>query len=361
MDIVSTVATHSGVPGHTPIAHSQLHTPERIALVVLDAFGWQFVKRHQDHPLMKRIKPVAVKTQFPSTTTVHMTTLYSGCPVGEHGLYEWTIADSNQDPITVFHPLLAKTRTGEAYDVKPHLPPDMFTPSLGKEARLIQPKNIIDTPYSRLIAHDYQRIGYSSLGEGVDIMMQGLADIDGPRYQMLYYPGIDSVGHQYGPSSRQFDEEINQTLDTIDVGLQHIPKDTAVLFCADHGQIDVHATDFLDELWPPLLDELRCSVVGSARDCFLHVHDRDRVYYHLQEVIGDRARVMYVDQMVEQGFFGAVKPALYQRLADICVLPADGRMSWVAHSDNGIQAGFRGHHGGIHPHENTTFFGAVSA
>ena len=28
---------------------------------------------------------------FPSTTTVHSTTIHSGLPLGEHGLYEWNV------------------------------------------------------------------------------------------------------------------------------------------------------------------------------------------------------------------------------------------------------------------------------
>ena len=35
---------------------------ERIAVVLLDAFGWAFVQRHADHPFLRRleIEPVAV-------------------------------------------------------------------------------------------------------------------------------------------------------------------------------------------------------------------------------------------------------------------------------------------------------------
>src|SRR5690349_6319013 len=62
---------------------------DQLAVVLLDAFGWAFVQRHGDHPLLQRLEIEPVASQFPSTTTAHLTTLYSGLPVSEHGLYEW--------------------------------------------------------------------------------------------------------------------------------------------------------------------------------------------------------------------------------------------------------------------------------
>ena len=57
--------------------------------MLLDAFGWAFVQRHADHPFLRRLEIEPVASQFPSTTTAHLTTLYTGLPVAEHGLYEW--------------------------------------------------------------------------------------------------------------------------------------------------------------------------------------------------------------------------------------------------------------------------------
>ena len=54
---------------------------ERVAVVLLDAFGWAFVQRHADHPFLRRLEIEPVASQFPSTTTAHLTTLYTGLPV----------------------------------------------------------------------------------------------------------------------------------------------------------------------------------------------------------------------------------------------------------------------------------------
>src|SRR3954454_23528881 len=89
---------------------------ERIAVVLLDAFGWAFVRRHADHPLLRRLEIEPVASQFPSTTTAHLTTLSTGLPVGEHGLYEWRVSAPALDAVIV--PL----RMGYAHDEREPLP-----------------------------------------------------------------------------------------------------------------------------------------------------------------------------------------------------------------------------------------------
>src|ERR1700760_140606 len=61
---------------------------ERVALLLLDSLGLRFLLRHDDHPLLERLEITPLRSQFPSTTTAHVTTIHSGLPVQEHGLYE---------------------------------------------------------------------------------------------------------------------------------------------------------------------------------------------------------------------------------------------------------------------------------
>src|SRR3954447_7940229 len=95
-----------GVPGGLPdTALPPRGTPERVALVLLDAFGMRFAERHADHPLLRRIARDGVitplRSQFPSTTTAHVTTVHTGRPVTEHGLYEWKLYEPALDRIIV--------------------------------------------------------------------------------------------------------------------------------------------------------------------------------------------------------------------------------------------------------------------
>ena len=66
--------------------------------------GWRSCERHADHPLLRRLEIEPLRSQFPSTTTAHLTTLYSGLPVEEHGLYEWRCYEPQEG--RVIRPLL---------------------------------------------------------------------------------------------------------------------------------------------------------------------------------------------------------------------------------------------------------------
>src|SRR4051794_16605690 len=77
---------------------------DRVVLVLLDAFGWRFFARHADgHPLLRRFLAdgtvAKLTSQFPSTTTAHVTTLHTGRLVAEHGLYEWNLYEPAIDAL----------------------------------------------------------------------------------------------------------------------------------------------------------------------------------------------------------------------------------------------------------------------
>jgi hypothetical protein len=73
---------------------------------------------------------------------------------------------------------------------------------------------------------------------------------------------------------------------------------------------------------------------------------------------GVDADVRLVTDMVADGLFGPVGPALRARLADVCVLPGDGRTAWLRSAAGRAQS-FRGHHGGLHRDEVETWVGAL--
>jgi hypothetical protein len=111
--------------------------------------------------------------------------------------------------------------------------------------------------------------------------------------------------------------------------------------------------DELDVIWPELRRHLRHPPAGSARDCFLHVDDAPSVIDELAARLEGRATVHRARDL-----FPAPGPRLEARLADVCVLPAPGRMAWLrAYPSH--ERRFRGHHGGLTPAEAETWLGVL--
>jgi Type I phosphodiesterase / nucleotide pyrophosphatase len=324
-----------------------LREHERLAVVLLDAFGMAFVRRHAEHPFLRRLAIEPLASQFPSTTTAHLTTLSTGLPVREHGLYEWRVYDPGLDAVIV--PL----RMGYAHDEREPLPlaaSELLPPDRWfADATVLLPAAIAHSPWSTASLSGAHVEAYDNLGAGIGRLGER------PGLSYLYWDGIDAAGHRHGPASAEFAAACLAALDALE---RHLPDDLPVLVTADHGQVDVGALDALDTEWPALLDRLRRDragrplwPAGSGRDCFLHVDDPETVVAELAERLGDRAEVRLAAEL-----FPDAGPRLRARLADVCVLPAPGRMAWLAAFPT-RERRFRGAHGGLAPEEAETWLG----
>ena len=79
-----------------------------MVLFLIDGFGWRFFEKFQDAPFLQQTTRTGTVTkltsQFPSTTAAHITTIHTGMPVGEHGIFEWYYYEPTLD--RVIAPLL---------------------------------------------------------------------------------------------------------------------------------------------------------------------------------------------------------------------------------------------------------------
>src|SRR5512137_902092 len=66
---------------------------DSVVLFFIDAFGWRFFEKFRHTPFLQQIisggAVTKLTSQFPSTTAAHITTIHTGMPVGEHGIFEW--------------------------------------------------------------------------------------------------------------------------------------------------------------------------------------------------------------------------------------------------------------------------------
>jgi predicted AlkP superfamily pyrophosphatase or phosphodiesterase len=358
---------------------------QRVVLVLLDGFGWPFFARHADHhPLLRRMlaegSVAKLTTQFPSTTAAHITTLHTGSPVTEHGVYEWNILDPGLDAIVT--PMLFSYAGDGARDTLHRVgvaPAALYPtgPTLyrrladrGVVSLAFQPSSFAPSTYDGVLLDGASLYPYDTQEDGLTALAGALRTQPGPTYAYVYIDSLDAVGHQHGPSSPAFASETERCLDAIGAAIGALPPGTLVLLAADHGQIDVDParTLYVNELWPELDRHLRrggdgrlLAPAGSARDLFLHTipGKGDVVVAGLRALLGDRAEVCATDELVAEGLFGPrVGPRLAERIGDVCVLPGPGETAWWR-LPRRFEMRFRGHHGGLTPDEAVTFVGAL--
>jgi len=368
------LAGRTDLPGLPDAALGGGDVPERVGVVLLDAFGLRFLERHADHPLLRRIAAEGVITplgsQFPATTTAHVTTMHTGRPVGEHGLYEWRVYEPALDDVII--PLRYATAgdrdrdTLHARGLDPSalLAGDTLYTRLGSagvDSVVLQPASFSPSTYDLVAAAGARLRPYDGIEQGAATLREELARPE-RRYAYLYWDRIDFTGHFEGPDSTAFDREVRAALDALEAALRGDVPGALVLLTADHAQMAVSPArlDDLDVIWPELLEHLSHPPAGSSRDCFLHVLGGhvDAVVNGLAARLGDRAEVRRVGDLVAEGAFGTVGPRLHARLADVCVLPAPGRQAWLR-SAAASERVFLGQHGGFHPDEAETWVGAL--
>ncbi len=177
---------------------------ERVALLLLDALGLSFLHRHDDHPLLRRLDITPLRSQFPSTTTAHVTTAHYGLPVHEHGLYEWNVLEPELGEVIC--PLRFNLAGSDAHeDLVGRLDPAALAPgptlyeTLGVPSFVLQPQPIAGSVFTRLATRGASVHGYDEPADGLQSLSELVHSVDGPAYAFLYWDAIDRAGHESRP------------------------------------------------------------------------------------------------------------------------------------------------------------------
>lgn len=343
---------------------------ERVALVYLDAFGWTFLERQHDHSLLRRVRSdglvAQLTSQFPSTTTAHATTIHSGLPVAEHGLYEWHLLEPTLNRLIT--PLLFSFSGDRQRETLARvLDPEDIYPGESLYARLAahgvrssvaQSASFAHTSPNRVLLRGADVLPFSTPEHGLAAAAATLAATE-VAYALVYLDGVDGLMHDIGPDGPDVDVAFAEALSLIEQA--PFPSGTLVLLTADHGMspVDPARTVYVNHVWPELAAHLETGAdgkplapAGSCRDLFLHVRSG-----HIDEVcdrLGDRldgiADVVTAAALVAAGAFAEPSARLRSRLGDVVVLPHYGEAVFWHEPDRFVQD-LHGQHGGLSPQE----------
>jgi predicted AlkP superfamily pyrophosphatase or phosphodiesterase len=380
-NIPSTLLNHFNVKSSGPqipekTFHVQLNGSEKVVLLLIDGLGYTSWLRHfQETKFLEKVSEIGSVTPltsvFPSTTAASLNTLTSGLTPQEHGLPEWFVYFKELDMTLQSLPLLQVSGIkGKRFNVNDVDPSILFKGETiyqalrrdGVKSFSLIPAEFVDSPYSGLSSFGSKRIGYMDIEDLFTKIRTLNEDNEGPIYTYAYVGSLDGVGHEYGPLSKEFRDELYR-IDAIMYNeffkfSEKVASDMSLIVTADHGQIDTphEKTMYLNEL-PAFREMLRVSSnmgyiapTGSPRDVYLHLRKNlvDDCEKYLKQKLEGKADILRTIDAIELGLFGRGYPSqeFLDRIGDILILPRENRTIWFQ-VVSGVLFDMPGLHGGL--------------
>ena len=372
----------AGIPNRITTAFAT-KSYDAVVLFLVDGFGWRFYERLQDATFIKRIarhgKIEKLTSQFPSTTAAHLTTIYTGLPVGQSGVYEWFYYEPLLDRIIA--PLLFSfagdkerdTLKQTGIDAAALYPKGIFYPelqSMGVDSFNFGIRDYTPSTYSSIVMQGSEMVSFKTLSEALINLGLLLEKQTNPTYVQLYFDKIDALAHEYGPVAPQTEAEIETFLLVMEYYFERIfkgKKKILFLMTADHGvcEVDPQTTVYLntDPRFAGFEHFLKTNrkgelivPAGSARDMFLYVKEEmvDEAKAFLEKHLNGKADVVKNKSLISDGYFGTeISSHFRERVGNLSSCPIATSSVWWYEKDK-FEQKFYGHHGGLTPQEMET-------
>jgi hypothetical protein len=305
-------------PDHLPSWFPQSAVgANQVVMVVVDGLGWeQLQERRSIATSMSAMDGVAITTVAPTTTATALTSLATGVPPGEHGVVGYRIAVGRD----ILNVLRWTTSRGDARDSIDPVSIGLVEPFGSQRPPVVNKAEVEFSGFTEAHLRGTRHVGYrmpSTLNAEVVRLAR-----TGEPFIYAYYDGIDKVAHEYG-----LRDHYNAELQAIDMMLgalaEALPRDTALVVTADHGQVEVG--DNMVRVHPEVLSATDFQS-GEGRFRWLHAYPgaAGELLDAATQHHGDVAWVLSREQVVSDGWLGPkVVPEAMARLGDVALVARD--------------------------------------
>lgn len=350
----------------------------KVVLFVTDGFGYNQAKKLKKqskfiNKLFKDDHIFPITSPFPSTTAASLTTLATGLTPEEHGLFEWYLYLEEIDQIiqTIpFSHLSRKAKSDELLNegISPTLLIDAQTiyeylKTKGIDSYIFTPESYANSVFTTISSKGANKLTYRYLSDLIVSLKDFLNSDKNNFFCYVYWPGIDTEGHNYGPNSEQYSIEAKLFFDSLyELCIKNLKRgvsdNTLFLLTSDHGQVEIDSekTIFLNtdkELISALKlgrDGETILPYGNMRDVFLNIREEklDKTLVYLKQKYGKQALIVKTEEMIKKGLFGLGNPSdkFLRRVGNAMILPYKNNTIWYQYIKN-ERVKFKGHHGGL--------------
>lgn len=284
-----------------------------VVLLVLDGLGWELVQSHRaELPELAALTGGPVTTVAPSTTASALTSITTGVPPAVHGVLGYRMRVDGR-VLNALRWTVDEGRVPEPSVVQRR------TPFLGRTVPVVTRSEFRTSGFTAAHLRDVPFAGWSTPAMLIE-RCRSLAE-DGHRLIYAYYPGVDTVAHEFGLSGPWLPAEL-RFVDALVGGLRDaLAPEAALLVTADHGEVHV------GDAWVDLaaLDPLVRGWMGEGRFRWLVAlrGATDELVAAATGAFGDVAWVMTREQLIDEGWFGpgGMPPTNRRRLGDVALVP----------------------------------------
>lgn len=292
-------------------------TAERTVLLVLDGLGHDQLVAHRDlAPNLSAMAGDPISSVVPSTTSAALTSIVTGHHPVEHGVLGYRVREGD-DVLNVLQ--WRMEGGGRAPDPSTF---QRFPAFGGRPVPVVTQSSFRNSGFTRAHLAGAPFAGWSTVAVLVEQCARAVHA--GAPLVYAYYPGVDTVAHEYGLQDDRYRAEVAFADRLVGWLLDALPADTALLVTADHGQIDVGPDGWVEvgELAPYVALQ-----AGDGRFRYLHAHEgrAAELAGAAREVVGERGWVLTRRELLDGGWLGPGRPtpAAGARIGDVVLAARD--------------------------------------
>ena len=284
-----------------------------VVLLVLDGLGWELLQAHAPElPELAALTGGPITTVAPSTTACALTSITTGLAPIQHGILGYRMRLDGSVLNVLRWTVDGGARPPDAFRVQRH------QPFLGRTVPVVTRSEFRTSGFSAAHLRDAPFHGWSTVAMIIE-RVRLLAEAGHPLIY-AYYPGIDTVAHEFGLAPPHLLAELRFVDELVGRLRDALPPEAALLVTADHGEMEV------GDRWIELtaMQDLMSGASGEGR--FRWMDARKGAAADLlasaTESYGADAWVMPRDQVLDEGWLGPgpVPAANRRRLGDVALM-----------------------------------------
>lgn len=345
-DVGTSAGAALGVPGMAD--RLGLGKARHVIVCLIDGLGWQALQESATlAPHLFALSGRSILAAFPTTTPVGLASLGTGLLAGGHGMVgaSFELPDLGEVLTPLHwghHPL--------PIAVQPEPTVFELADRAGVRVTTLSPSAYASSGLTGAVLRGAEYIGVADVDDRAVALARILASSD-PSFTYVYWPELDRVGHEYGPSSVQWRQALVRVDALVERLLATLVPGSVLVITSDHGMVECPP-----ELRIRLEDDARLSQgvrrwAGEprARHVYVQPGAAGDVCSTWRSILDGRVDVMTREEVIDSDLMGPVDDALKERIGDLVALPRGRAM--LSSTVDATVSGLLGQHGGLTPEE----------